>query len=45
MANKGGRRGLTAPQIEHEIERCRELEHWTKARAALIMDGTFAFQN
>ena len=30
MANKGGRRGLTAPQIEHEIERCRELEHWTK---------------
>ena len=30
MANKGGRRGLSAPQIEHEIERCRELEHWTK---------------
>jgi len=30
MASKAGRRGLSAPQIEHEIERCRELEHWTK---------------
>lgn len=29
MANRG-RRGLSAPQLEHEIERCRELEHWTK---------------
>ena len=31
MANRSGqRRGLSAPQLEHEIERCRELEHWTK---------------
>lgn len=30
MANRGGRRGLSAPQLEHEIEKCRELEHWTK---------------
>ena len=30
MASRGGRRGLSAPQLEHEIERCRELEHWTK---------------
>ena len=44
MASKAGRRGLSAPQIEHEIERCRELEHWTKVEVLtgflfVIIDG------
>lgn len=30
MTNRGRPRGLSAPQLEHEIEKCRELEHWAK---------------
>ena len=33
MANRGkrtGAGGVSAPQLEHEIERCRELEYWSR---------------
>jgi len=30
MANRGVKKITSAAQVEHEIERCRELEYWAK---------------